>query len=256
MNTEKLFYRFKHQGKTDMAELLDAALAAQGGMLRWQRLEMLRARLTVSGLVFGLKGKPDPFRNAEVVVERKRPRTIYAPFAGNGKRGVFESSRVFIETDAGEVLQEREEPRNSFAGHKRETHWDDLHLLYFTGYAIWNYLWAPFFLTLPGFEVRELEPWQDDDGTWRRLAAKFPPGFPSHCPEQVFYFDADGLLRRVDYGADILGGTPVAHYCYDHQNFSGIVLPTRRRAMLRGPDNHPQPGPVAVSIDIHGVTPG
>lgn len=239
-----------------MAGLLDAALAAQGGMQRWQQIEMLRARLTVSGLMFGLKGKPDPFRDAEVVVERKQPRAVYAPFAGAGKRGVFEASRVFIETDAGEILQQRAEPRRAFAGHRRETQWDDLHLLYFTGYAIWNYLWAPFFLTMPGFEVRELEPWDDEDGTWRRLAAKFPSGFPTHCPEQVFYFDADALLRRVDYGPDILGGTPVAHYCYDHQDFSGIVLPTRRRAMLRGPDNHPQPGPVAVSIDIGGITPG
>jgi len=239
-----------------MAELLEVALAAQGGMQRWQQIETLSARLSVSGIMFGLKGKPDPFRDAEVVVERKRPRTVYAPFAGNGKRGVFETSRVLIETDAGKVLQERDEPRRAFAGHKRETQWDDLHLLYFTGYAIWNYLWAPFFLTLPGFEVRELEVRQDDDGHWRRLAAKFPPGFPTHCPEQTFYFDGDGLLRRVDYGPDVLGGVPVAHYCYDHQDFSGIVLPTRRRAMLRGPDNQPQPGPVAVSIDIRNVTPG
>lgn len=238
-----------------MDELLDVVLAAQGGMQRWQQIETLSARVTVSGLMFGMKGKPDPFRDAEVIVERKRPRTIYVAFTGAGKRGVFEASRVFIESDAGELLQERNEPRKSFAGHKRETQWDDLHLLYFTGYAIWNYLWAPFYLTLPGFELRELEPWQEDDELWRRIAAKFPPDFPTHCSEQVFYFDPGGLLRRVDYGADVLGGAPVAHYCYGHQNFSGIVLPTRRRAMLRGPDNHPQPGPVAVSIDIHSVTP-
>jgi hypothetical protein len=238
-----------------MTDLLEKALAAQGGLQRWRQIDALKARVSVSGIMFGMKGKPDPYRDAEVIVERERPRTIYTPFAGAGRRGVFEASRVAVETIEGELLEARDEPRKSFASHKRETQWDDLHLIYFTGYAMWNYLWNPFFLTFPGFELSEIEPWQEDGETWRRLAAKFPPGIPTHCSQQVFYFDEAGLLRRLDYGADVLGGAPVAHYCYDHKDFSGIVLPTRRRAMLRGPDNHPQPGPVAVSIEIHDAAP-
>lgn len=236
-----------------MSELLEIALNGHGGLKRWQDIETLTARITVSGLLFGMKGKPDPFQNSEVIVERKQPRTIYAPFAGTGQRGVFEAGRVAIETDAGAPVQARDNPRQAFATHKRETQWDDLDLLYFGGYAIWNYLCAPFFLAMPGFTVREIEPWQEEDETWRRLAVTYPAGFPAHCAEQVLYFDAAGLHRRVDYGPDVLGRTPVAHYCYDHKDFGGIVVPTRRRAMLRGPDNYPQPGPVAVSIDIHSV---
>lgn len=237
-----------------MSALLDIALAGHGGLERWQRVETISARISVSGLLFGLKGKPDALRDVEVIVERKHPRAVYTPFAGAGNRGVFEGSRVFIETTAGELLEERKEARKAFAGHKRETHWDDLHLLYFGGYAIWNYLCAPFFLALPGFELQELEPWQEEDETWRRLSAKFPPTIPTHCSEQVFYFDPKGLLRRLDYGPDVVGGTPVAHYCFDHKTISGIVVPTKRRAMLRGPDNQPQPGPVAVSIEVRDVS--
>jgi len=33
--------------------------------------------------------------------------------------------------------------------------WDDLHLAYFSGYAMWNYLTTPFLFAMEGFEVEE-----------------------------------------------------------------------------------------------------
>jgi len=59
-------------------------------------------------------------------------------------RWIFTPNRVWIERRDGTVVEERFEPRASFAGHVRETPWDRLHLTYFLGYAIWNYLTAPF----------------------------------------------------------------------------------------------------------------
>lgn len=57
--------------------------------------------------------------------------------------------RAWIEDRDGRVVEERADPRASFAGHVLATPWDRLHLLYFAGYANWNYFTAPFLLTEP-----------------------------------------------------------------------------------------------------------
>src|SRR3546814_13091505 len=67
---------------------------------------------------------------------------------------------------------------------------------------------------------------------------------PTHCPEQIFHFDAKGLLRRLDYHSEVVNSVPTAHYLYDHANFSGLVMPTRRKALPRLPDGRSAPGPV------------
>jgi hypothetical protein len=45
----------------------------------------------------------------------------------------------------------------AFAGHARETPWDRLHLIYFLGCAVWNYLTTPFLFARMGFATRELD---------------------------------------------------------------------------------------------------
>jgi hypothetical protein len=61
-------------------------------------------------------------------------------FGGQHKRSVFEPSRVLIEHSDGTIIEARDEPESSFAGHQLETPWDDLHVAYFTGEALWTYL--------------------------------------------------------------------------------------------------------------------
>src|SRR3546814_5537580 len=41
------------------------------------------------------------------------------------------------------------------------------------------------------------------------------------------------LLRRLDYHSEVVNSVPTAHYLYDHANFSGLVMPTRRKALPR-----------------------
>jgi len=53
------------------------------------------------------------------------------------------SSTITVDSSAdaaGPIIQERESPHDSFAGHTLQTQWDQLHRLYFTSYAMWNYL--------------------------------------------------------------------------------------------------------------------
>jgi len=128
------------------------------------------------------------------------------------------------------------------------------HLGYFLGYAFWNYLTTPFLFTFPGVEGRGIEPWREAGQTWRRLAMLFPESVVTHNPRQVFYFDTDGLQRRMDYVTEILGSTLVAHYSSRHRSFGGVVLPTRRRIFRRNPDNTSNLNMPSITIDIHDVT--
>jgi hypothetical protein len=97
---------------------------------------------------------------------------------------------------------------------------------------MWNYLTTPLLLTYPGVKTREITPWQENDQTWRRLQATFPPEIATHGAEQVFYFGADGLLRRLDYTVEADGGR-AAHYTEGYETFDGLAFPTRRRVYRR-----------------------
>lgn len=238
---------------TTPSDLLDRAVAAHGGLERWQSTPALHARLCATGALFALKGWPDGIGEVTVTVARDTPRTTFERFAGEDVRVVVDRGSVTVSTPDGEVIEQRADGRGAFAGLSREAPWDRLHLAYFTGYAIWNYLWAPFFLTLPGFEVHEIDPWRDQDETWRRLQVRFPPDVPTHSRDQVFHFGSDGLLRRLDYAADVLGGVPAAHLVFDHQRFDGFSVPTRRSAHARQADGHAHPEPVFVDLRVLDV---
>jgi len=89
-------------------------------------------------------------------------------------------------------------------------------------------------------QAHEVEPWQEDGETWRRLHVTFPDTIATHNPEQVFYFDADGMQRRMDYAPEVNGSPPTAHYTGDSKTFGGIVVPTRRRVHRRNVAHHPR----------------
>jgi hypothetical protein len=122
------------------------------------------------------------------------------------------------------VFESRDSPRRSFDGHSLFTKWDHLHLLYFMGYAIWNYICAPFYFTWPGFSVREVEnPLQDPIGNnWRALEVSFLDDVPAHNNVQKYYFDQRHTLRQLDYRAEVVSGQDageITHMCFDHRKF-------------------------------------
>ena len=87
---------------------------------------------------------------------------------------------------------------------------------------MWTYLTTPFLFAMDGIATEELQPWREDGETWRRLKVTFPDGIATHSAVQVFYFGSDGLLKRHDYDADVLGGSPAAHYVHEYQMFWGF----------------------------------
>lgn len=237
-----------------MNTLVDFSIAAHGGWDRWQQIKKLSAHVSVGGAIWHLKGWPDIFADAHVSIDPHRQHTEYTPFQKIGQHTLFEPGRVAIVADDGKLIEERHSPRQAFTGHAIATPWDALHLVYFTGYAMWTYLTTPFLFKLLGFKVEEIDAWDESGETWRRLKVTFPAGFHGHTREQTFYFNRAGLLRRHDYSVDIMGsGSVSAHYVSDHKTFGGVTFPTKRRVYPTTPDNKPVLDRVLVSIDVHNV---
>jgi hypothetical protein len=46
----------------------------------------------------------------------------------------------------------------------------------------------------------------------RALLVTYPGTIVAHHRQQTYCFDRAGLLRRLDYSVDILGGGPAVHY--------------------------------------------
>jgi hypothetical protein len=236
-----------------VSDLLEFVLDAHGGLARWRKVTTVDLHLTLRGRLLQVKQQPQGLHGASVKISTRRPRTLISPFPHPGSRGLFEEHAVAIQTDAGEVIDALDCPRESFAGHERTTPWTELQLLYFIGYAFWNYFTTPFLLASNGVSVAEVEPWSENGETWRVLQATFPKNLDTHCAVQQFYFSEDGLLRRQDYFTDVGRGN-AAHYVFDHATFDGFVLPTHRRVVPRGDQNAAAlNGPSTFLIDVESV---
>src|SRR5271156_2901723 len=170
------------------------------------------------------------------------------------KRAIFQPNRVVIETADGTLLDSRDNPEQSFAGQQRETPWDEIHVAYFVGEALWTYLNTPFLYTQQGFATEEIPSIQVAGETWRRLKVTFPDRVKSHTREQISCFGPDGLLRRHDYTVDILGGATGLNYASDYRDVDGILFPTKRRVYAYQGDYQRVPEPLLVAIDITEIT--
>jgi hypothetical protein len=180
---------------------------------------------------------------------------VFTPFTRPDQQMVFEAATdsVTMQTVGGEPVETLAPARAGFKGMLRNSAWDALHLGYFLGYACWNYFTTPFLFTYPGVQAREIEPWREAGQAWRRLQVRFPPEIATHHPDQVFYFDASGMQRRMDYIVEINGSTLVGHYTSRYKNFDGLLVPTRRRVFRRNPDNTVNLNLPSITLDIRDV---
>lgn len=67
------------------------------------------------------------------------------------------------------------------------------------------------------------------------LKVHYPPDILAPTAVQKYYFDKTGLLKRLDYITDVLGGV-AAHYTFDHKNVDGLIIPQLRRVVRRADD--------------------
>jgi hypothetical protein len=236
-----------------MNDLLQVAVNAHGGLSRWNQLKRVKANLSTTGAIFQVKGKSDVLKDVSIEAELHKQR-LTTHFNGHGTRTIFEPNRIIVETEVGRLVDSRDDPRAAFRGHTRETPWDDLHVAYFSGYALWNYLTIPFLYTYPGFATEELAAWRENGEQWRTLKVIVPDSIASHSREQVAYFGLDGLLRRHEYTVDIIGGASGLNYAADYRKVDGIVVPTKRRVYAPDANKRKIAEPVLVAIDIRDIS--
>jgi hypothetical protein len=236
-----------------MTGLLDAVLAAHGGLERWHRFSSMEATIVSCGELWEIKGQPQDPAPRRMAVALHREWASVRPFGAADQKTDFTAERIAIEKLDGHVVAERSNPRESFAGHDLTTPWDPLQRAYFNGYALWTYLTTPFLMALPGFTVAELDPIEDDGERWSGLQARFPDSVASHSSLQEFYFDGDFLLRRHDYRVDVAGGFAAIQYVDDMVEADGIKLPTKRRAYRCDTNGRLIPDQLMVSIDISDI---
>jgi len=236
------------------AELVDNAIEAAGGQEAWSSRKSVAVRFWSGGIAFASKWRP-PMRGGVIRIATTGQRAVGEDYPEDDHTGVFDRGSVRIEDSDGTTIAERRDARQAFSALRSPRHllwWDRLDMLYFAGYAWWTYLSVPFVLKRPGYELEELEPWEEGGETWLPLKVRFPEDVHTHSPEQVFYFDADDMLiRRHDYVAEPFGRwARAAHYCTDHEKIDGIVMPTRRRVYPRAPGGRHLPGPLLVKLDL------
>jgi hypothetical protein len=229
------------------------AVTAHGGADFWRGLAAVEAVLSVDGFLFAAK-RISPLRQQRVLASTSEPRFTFFDWPRPGKHGEWlGDEEVRIVGDDDTVLASRSEPRSAFRGLRRELWWDDLDFLYFAGCATWNYLTTPFLFLQPGFRFAELP--AGPEGTLR-IKACFPPDVPSHCGQQIFHFNPDGELLRLDYTAEVVGSwAHAAHLCSDYRDFDGLRAPTRRRVRPLFHLTNPLPYPTLVAIDVHELRP-
>lgn len=127
--------------------LLNLAVRAHGGLDRWNKVKAIKVAASITGGIWYVKGKPDVLKNVVLTAETRNER-VTVDFPGQNKRAVFQLNRITIATTDGTLITSRDNPEESFAGQKRETPWDDVHVIYFAGAALWTYLTTPYSLHL------------------------------------------------------------------------------------------------------------
>ncbi|PWK76604.1 hypothetical protein LX99_03471 [Mucilaginibacter oryzae] len=238
----------------DAKQLVDFVLESHGGLTTWNKFNTVKAHVSLGGITWGVKGHEGVMNDVYFTGNTHTLLDSWSPMFGAGLRSSFNGKDVFLLNEADEKVEELINARASFEGHNIMTPWSRMQLAYFCSYATWNYLTAPFLFALPGFHFLEMEPWEENGETWRRLEVIFPDTITTHSKRQVFYISADGLMKRHDYWPEVLGNNSAAHYYSDYREVQGIKVPARHRILpLDDASNNALAEPLLVSIDVLSI---
>lgn len=240
---------------TTSSGLLNKVIEFHGGPNRWNSYQTLSFNAKMGGLTWSLKGQEGVLSDVYGTVQLHRQSFSWHFVFSERLRSEFAPERVALIGKDNAVVEELQNPRDSFKGHMLTTPWTRLQLIYFSSYATWGYLTAPFHFTMPGIQVKEIEPWTGNNEPWRRLEVHYPDSWAGHSKRQIFYFSPEGFIQRIDYWPEVLGNAPAAHIIEAYGEFNGIKVGTRRRIYsLNEVDNIYQSDPLLISIDIEGLT--
>jgi hypothetical protein len=229
-------------------DLFEQVLEAHGGRKRWQSLDRIEADFSSGGLAFSLHLQPWTLQGLKISVQPHARRVVLRDFVHPGWSGVWTPNQVQILDDTGVVVAQRQDPRTAFSRIDKQVRWNKLDILYFAGYALWNYLSFPFILEAPGVSLSETE------SNTRELQARFDSSVPTHSEVQSFHVNDSGLLTRHDYTADVIGKwANAANFCLASELVDGLRFYTRRRVLPRFGTQTVLPFPTLVWIEIDAI---
>ncbi len=239
-------------------ELLEKIIAAHGGIAQWEKFQKVSVTMIGGGTLLTLQEMPQNRSERTVTAWLHQQRAGLKPFGPSEEVfSDFTPTRVAIENVNGELIAERKGTAQTLHKDMKTGLWGILGLATFNGYALWQYLNMPFFMTLPGFSIKEIDPYTERNETWRVLEVTFPENLMSHSRIQQFYFDNNFLLRRQDYVVDVAveekNTFKVAQYVYDYREVQGLKMPTIRRMYHRNEDNSPGMLNLAIWADLSNI---
>jgi len=236
-----------------MPTLLDQVNEAHGGLERWRNATTIEADIAIGGPFWELKGIADFAGTAHVAADIHRQHTRLTQPHGPVIEWDKDADAVTMTAPDG-TTQRLEHPRATFDGYTFESQWNPLQAAYFSAYATWLYLIESYIFNYPGVEITETDPWVEDGKSWRGVRASFPATIDTHSATQLYYFDTDGRLARLDYEPVVNGGAPTAHYQPEHVTAGGAMVTTRHEVYLRKPDRAPDRSQMPISLDMSAVT--
>jgi hypothetical protein len=214
--------------------LLERAIERHGGWAAWEALTAVTfAPRTMGGMVPSLKGLGRTFHfPPRIDVYPREVRAVFHDYPAAGQRGVFTAGAVQLLDAGGGVLAANADARASFRGLRKWRRWTPADALYFFGYALTHYQGLPF--TLAEGRPLAIRRARADGRKLIGVEVELPPTLHTHCRRQTFYFDDEGLLRRHDYVADIIGWMARgAHLWRDFVTAHGVPIPRVRHVVLR-----------------------
>ena len=214
--------------------LLERAVARHGGWEAWRALRSVTLKLSaLSGLVPFMKGPGRTFpRPSTVEVFPHDYSAVFHDYPAPGQRGVFTAGAVRLLDGGGVVVESSADHRRTFRGLRKWRRWSPADALYFFGYATTHYHGLPF--TLAEARPLRLCRVRCEGRSLTGVDVELPATLHTHSRRQSFYFDDDGLLRRHDYVADIVGWIARgAHLWRDFVTVTGVPIPRERHVVAR-----------------------
>src|SRR5215472_17287468 len=120
--------------------LLDDALDACGGLARWNSLSRFTLHLSVGGALFSDAGHGREFKDVTAEGSTRTQSARFTGITGGEACGAFQPDAITIESLDGEILRSWRIPAPAFGADAKQSLADELHLVFFCGVAIWNYL--------------------------------------------------------------------------------------------------------------------
>ena len=234
-------------------DLLEKAVRASGGLDLWRLTRRFTLHMSITGSLCATRCGTAQLRELVVEGSTQTQALEITGFTRADLRALYRPDWVALEGHDARRLMERQGSPEALRSELQATTWDELQLAHYCGYLIWNHITTPFILAATDFETKELRRNIARGERLRQLRVVFPARVATHAREQTFYFDREGLLRRLDYPAAHEEHTQIAQMFSGHQRFSGILVPTLFRLLSIGAEGVPVAKPSLLDVEIFDV---